>query len=120
MEIFGTAHSTYYYSLQEGETEPVVNNFTSPCSFAYNHLGQLVQVIDAAGTRTLGYNNFGEQETDSLLADGVTHLITELRDEFGRSVGYTYAKNGVVQRPSAPAMAMMGVLPPQALCMAVR
>ena len=89
---------TYYYSLQEGETEPVVNNFTSPCSFAYNHLGQLVQVIDAAGTRTLGYNNFGEQETDSLLADGVTHLITELRDEFGRSVGYTYAKNGAVQQ----------------------
>ncbi|MBE6436037.1 MAG: RHS repeat protein, partial [Akkermansiaceae bacterium] len=89
---------TYYYSLQEGETEPVVNNFTSPCSFAYNHLGQLVQVIDAAGTRTLGYNNFGEQETDSLLADGVTHLITELRDEFGRSIGYTYAKNGAVQQ----------------------
>ena len=101
MEIFGTAHSTYYYSLQEGETEPVVNNFTSPCSFAYNHLGQLVQVIDAAGTRTLGYNNFGEQETGSLLADGVTHLITELRDEFGRSVGYiriayTYSPYGQV------------------------
>ena len=90
--------TTYYYSLQEGETEPVVNNFTTPHSFAYNHLGQLVQVIDAAGTRTLGYNNFGEQETDSLLADGVTHLITELRDEFGRSVGYTYAKNGTVQQ----------------------
>jgi|GEM_PF-181682 len=91
-------NTTYYYSLQEGETEPVVNNFTSPCSFAYNHLGQLVQVIDAAGTRTLGYNSFGEQETDSLLTDGVTHLITELRDEFGRSIGYTYAKNGAVQQ----------------------
>ena len=33
-----------------------------------------------------------------MLADGVTHLITELRDEFGRSVGYTYAKNGAVQQ----------------------
>ena len=67
-------------------------------SFTYNHLGQLVQVIDAAGTRTLGYNSYGEQETDSLLADGVIHLITENRDTFGRSIGYTYAKNGAVQQ----------------------
>ena len=48
--------------------------------------------------RTLGYNTYGEAETDSLAMDGDTHLITELRDSFGRSAGYTYAKNGAVQQ----------------------
>ena len=81
-------NTTYYYPLQEDETALVVDSFTPARSFTYNHLGQLVQVIDAAGERTLGYNGYGEQETDSLQADGVTHLITELRDAFGRSTGY--------------------------------
>ena len=70
---------------------------TTSCTFSYNHLGQLTQVTDAAGTRSIGYNTYGEQETDSLTADNVTHLITETRDEFGRSSGFTYAKNGTVQ-----------------------
>ena len=36
-------------------------------------------------------------QTDSLLAGGKTHLITEMRDALGRSTGFTYAKNGMVQ-----------------------
>ncbi len=71
---------------------------TTARSYQYNQLGQLVQVSDDAGTRTLGYNEYGEQQTDSLLANGVTHLITESRDGYGRSTGYTYAKNGAVQQ----------------------
>ncbi len=71
---------------------------TATRSFSYNHLGQLTQVMDDAGTRTFGYNAYGEQETDSLVVDNDTHLITELRDGFGRSTGYTYAKNGAVQQ----------------------
>jgi len=70
---------------------------TAARSYAYNHLGQLTQVVDDAGTRTIGYNVYGEQETDSLLAGGITHLITETRDEMGRSSGFTYAKNGAIQ-----------------------
>ena len=70
---------------------------TISCTFSYNHFGQLTQLTDAAGTRSIGYNAYGEQETDSLTADSVTHLITESRDEFGRSSGFTYAKNGTVQ-----------------------
>ncbi|MBQ9835142.1 MAG: hypothetical protein IJO34_02345, partial [Akkermansia sp.] len=66
-------------------------------SYTYNHLGQLTQVTDDAGTRTIGYNAFGEQETDSLLAGDITHLITETRDAMGRSTGFTYAKNGAMQ-----------------------
>ena len=34
----------------------------------------------------------------SYTANGVTHLITETRDNKGRSTGYTYAKNGTVQQ----------------------
>ncbi len=47
------------------------------------------------------YNSFNELETDSLVADSVTHLVTELRDNYGRSVGYTYAKNNSVQQTTS-------------------
>lgn len=67
-------------------------------TYTYNHLGQLIQVTDAAGTRTIGYNEYGEQKTDSLVAGGKTHLITETRDQLGRSTGYTYAKDGIVEQ----------------------
>ncbi len=71
---------------------------TTPRAYIFNHLGQLMQVTDAAGVRTLSYNTYGEKEYDSLVADSVTHLITETRDEKGRSTGYTYAKNGTMQQ----------------------
>ena len=71
---------------------------TTPRSNAYNHLGQLTQVMDAAGTRTISYNQYGEQESDSLVVDGDTHLITEARDAQGRSTGYVYSKNGTTQQ----------------------
>ena len=71
---------------------------TTARTYTYNHLGQLTQVVDDAGTRTIGYNAYNEQETDSLLAGEKTHLVTELRDDYGRSSGYTYANNGSVQQ----------------------
>ena len=43
---------------------------TTARAYSYNHLGQLTQVVDDAGTRTIGYNAYNEQETDSLLAGG--------------------------------------------------
>lgn len=89
--------TTYYHAPQEGE-EPVIDSSTPARSYAYNHLGQLTQVIDAAGVRTFAYNSYGEQESDSLVVDGDTHLITETRDAMGRSTGYTYAKNGSTQQ----------------------
>ena len=70
---------------------------TTARSYTYNHLGQLTQVTDDAGIRTIGYNAYGEQETDTLLADEITHLITETRDAMGRSTGFIYAENGTVQ-----------------------
>ncbi|MCD7797963.1 MAG: sugar-binding protein, partial [Akkermansiaceae bacterium] len=75
------------------------SNAASPSqSFTYNHLGLPTQVTDAAGTRTIAYNDYNEPLTDSLAADGVTHLITEAYDAFGRSAGYTYAKAGSAQQ----------------------
>ena len=79
------------YTIVDGTAE------TDDRSFTYNHLGQLTKMTDDAGVRSFGYNAYGELETDSLLADGVTHLISEARDAMGRSIGFTYAKNGTVQ-----------------------
>ena len=66
-------------------------------SFAYNILGQLTQVTDAAGTRTIAYNEYSEQQSDSLNSGAHTHLVTELRDSYGRSTGFTYARSGATQ-----------------------
>lgn len=95
---------TYSYEhargLHLGTTYTVVDGTaeTSSRNFTYNHLGQLTQLTDDSGVRTFTYNTYGEPESDSLAVDGDTHLITELRDDFGRSTGYTYAKNGSVQQ----------------------
>ncbi|MBT9592316.1 RHS repeat domain-containing protein [Akkermansia muciniphila] len=66
-------------------------------SFSYNHLGQLTQITDAAGTRTFACNPYGELETDCLRVGNHTHLITEKKDAFGRSTGYIYARSGAAQ-----------------------
>ncbi len=78
------------YTVVEGTAD------TASRSFTYNHLGQLTQLTDDSGVRTFTYNSYGERESDSLAVDGDTHLVTEQRDSFGRSTGYTYAKNGIV------------------------
>ena len=86
--------------LHLGTTYTVVDGtaVTTARSFTYNHLGQMTQLVDDAGVRSFGYNSYGEFETDSLVVDGDTHLITETRDSSGRSTGYTYAKNSTVQQ----------------------
>ena len=80
------------YSTVEGSAA------TNARSYTYNHLGQMTQLVDDAGTRSFSYNAYGEQEGDSLAVDGDTHLVTETRDSFGRSTGYVYSKNGSVQQ----------------------
>ncbi|MBV4202100.1 RHS repeat protein, partial [Akkermansia muciniphila] len=47
-------------------------------SFSYNHLGQLTQITDAAGTRTFACNPYGEPETDCLEANGLSWQVSEL------------------------------------------
>ncbi len=91
---------TYRYEHNRGLLlGTTYNDGTTTRSYTYHHLGQLTLVVDDAGTRTLGYNRYGEQETDRLTtAEGVIHLITENRDEYGRNIGYTYIKDGVTQQ----------------------
>ena len=91
----GVKSEEEFLLLSDGTTWVRLSGATH--SYTYNHLGQLPQVTDVAGIRSIGYNAYGEQETDSLLADGNTHLITETRDALGRSTGFTYAKDGAVQ-----------------------
>ena len=88
-------HLRTTYTLPSQSSEGVADDTRS---YTYNHLGQLTQLVDDSGTHTFGYNAYGETESDSLAVDGDTHLVTELRDDFGRSTGYTYAKNGSVQQ----------------------
>ncbi|WP_300800820.1 hypothetical protein [uncultured Akkermansia sp.] len=57
-------------------------------SFAYDHLGQLTQITDAAGTRIFACNPYGEPETDSLEANGLAWQVSELYDGLGRPAGY--------------------------------
>ena len=90
-----TVREEEFLLLSDGTTWVRLSGATH--SYTYNHLGQITLVTDASGVRTLGYNAYGEQEMDSLLADGKTHLITETRDVLGRSTGFTYAKDGTTQ-----------------------
>lgn len=95
----GTSEIREYDTLTGQLTRVSFSDGSTPSqTYTYNHLGQLTQVTDAAGTRTIGYNEYGEQKTDSLAAGGKTHLITETRDQLGRSTGYTYAKDGIVEQ----------------------
>ena len=57
-------------------------------SFAYDHLGQLTQITDAAGMRTFACNPYGEPETDCLEANGLSWQVSELYDGLGRQAGY--------------------------------
>jgi RHS repeat-associated protein len=84
--------------LLTGET---YSDATPARSYAYNHLGLTTQIVDGSGTRTIAYTTYNEPESESLLGDGKTHLISELRDTYGRSTGYTYAKAGNVQQTTS-------------------
>ena len=63
-------------------------------SFAYDHLGQLTQITDAAGMRTFACNPYGEPETDCLEANGLSWQVSELYDGFGRQAGYELSADG--------------------------
>ncbi len=73
------------YSVVEGTAA------TTARSYAYNHLGQLTQVVDDAGTRTIGYNAYGEQESDSLNAGTHTHLMQTLSMPNNMTLTQSYA-----------------------------
>ncbi|MCC8147580.1 RHS repeat-associated core domain-containing protein [Akkermansia sp.] len=82
--------------LLTGETYS--DDATPGRSYGYNHLGLMTQIVDASGTRTITYTAYNEPESESLEGGGKTHSVTELRDGYGRSTGYTYVKGESVQQ----------------------
>ncbi|MBQ8722783.1 MAG: RHS repeat protein, partial [Opitutales bacterium] len=90
--------TTYAYDAWNRLVSTTYSDSTPAVSQTYDALGRAVSTSDASGTRTTTYDAYGNVSSESLLADGKTHLLTELRDGFGRSLGYTYAKNGSVQQ----------------------
>ena len=93
----GVTKSHAYDPLRGLQLSTTYSDGSAPRLFAYDHLGNLTQVTDAAGVRSLRADAYGEPEVDELLADGARYTLTEQRDSFGRSVGFTYAVDGAVQ-----------------------
>ena len=93
----GTTTATRSYTAN-GMTLTQTDGRGNTTTTVTDKAGRTLTVTDAAGVRTISYNAYGEPESDSLVADSVTHFITETRDDKGRSTGYTYAKNGTVQQ----------------------
>lgn len=56
-------------------------------SASYNHLGQLISVTDASGTRSFIYNQYGELQEESTAGLVESRLISS-RDNYGRKSGY--------------------------------
>ncbi len=87
---------TFSYLSTTGELSGIVaSDGSMPAqAFTYTLTGKLATVVDAAGTRSIAYNEYDEPVSDTLTADEVTHLITENRDACGRSSGFAYSKAG--------------------------
>lgn len=94
--------TTYTWDTNKGVCTGIAYSDGTPGQqFTCNHLARLWKIVDASGTRTISYNIYNEQETDTLSGDGVAHLITEQRDSLGRGTGYTYAKAGATQQTTS-------------------
>ncbi|WP_295931970.1 RHS repeat-associated core domain-containing protein, partial [uncultured Akkermansia sp.] len=60
---------------------------TQPWFYAYNHLGQMISVCDASGTRELSYDAYGKMIQDTSFGQ-VESSIQKDYDAFGRPAGY--------------------------------
>ena len=90
--------TTYGYDAWNQLVSTTYSDATPGVAQTYDALGRVVSVSDASGTRTNVYDADGNLTSETLLGGGKTHLLTELYDAFGRSLGYTYAKDGSVQQ----------------------
>lgn len=81
---------TWGYNLKQGvNTSISYSDGTAEIQFSYNHLNQLVQVMDGAGRHDMTYNQYGELETDSTQVNGMAYHVTEKYDALSRTAGYT-------------------------------
>ena len=80
--------TTYQYAPATGELVSVSHSDdTQPWFYAYNHLGQMISVCDASGTRELSYDAYGKMIQDTSFGQ-VESSIQKDYDAFGRPAGY--------------------------------
>jgi len=80
--------TTYQYAPTTGELVSVSHSDdTQPWFYAYNHLGQMISVCDASGTRELSYDTYGKMIQDTSFSM-VESSLQEDFDLFGRPAGY--------------------------------
>ena len=91
------------YQLSTGDlTQVSYNDESTPNqSFAYNHLGQITQLTDGAGTRQFTYDAYGEQEGDSVRVNSTDFKLVELRDEMGRPIGYNLMRGTSIMQSTS-------------------
>ena len=85
--------SAYAYAPLTGELVSVTHDDGTPGETrTYNHIGQLVSVTDASGTRRITYNEY--REKDGEVTEGlVSSFLTFERDSLGRPSGKTMTHN---------------------------
>ncbi|KAA3298054.1 RHS repeat-associated core domain-containing protein, partial [Akkermansia sp. BIOML-A8] len=80
--------TTYQYAPATGELVSVSHSDnTQPWLYSYNHLGQMITVSDALGTREFSYDAYGRSQQDTSFGT-VESSIQEKYDSFGRPCGY--------------------------------
>ena len=87
--------TTYSYDANGSLTNTVYSDGTPTISLAYNRSGRQIQVIDAAGITTFGYNEFGSLTNETVVGVAGTNIIERYWDVYGRSLGYSL--NGIRQ-----------------------
>lgn len=107
--------STRVYGPKTGELTGVTfanadGSEASPAqSYGYNHLGQLVSVTDASGTRRIAYNAFNEV-VEEMREGAWNATLAETRDACGRPAGYILQYNGAPVQTTAWAYDQAGRL----------
>ena len=66
---------------------------TASVQYRYNHLGLLIQVTDASGTRTINYNDKGLPAGESMIWNGIAYTRYEIYDQYGRNKSYLFDRN---------------------------
>jgi len=80
--------TTYIYTNTTGEMIGIDYSDSTPdIAFTFNRIGRQTQIIDAQGTRTFAYNSNLQLESESIIWNGTTNVITK-----------DYATNGVIGR----------------------
>lgn len=80
--------TTYSYDGWNNLTNTAYSDGTPSITFVYDALGRQISAIDAVGTTTTTYDDFGEVASESV-SGLYSRTLSHVRDDFGRDLGYT-------------------------------